>query len=224
MGKTSSPLQQYYSERAEEYDDIYARPDKERLQEQAELGKLIAKNFQSGSILEIACGTGYWTTYLANPLTTIFSTDGSKEMLSVAQKRFITQKHKPFFFISDAYHPLQIFPGFDGAFAGCWFSHVPKQKVSLFLKNLQARLQIGAPVMFLDNVLRSDLGGELKQRKSSHNTWKKRQLKNGKEFSILKNYFSEEELREIFAPFAKSGVHITYGKHFWSVSYQYNGQ
>ena len=56
-------MQDYYAARAPEYDRIYLKPER-----QADLGAIrqwLPTVFKGRSLLEIACGTGYWTQYLA---------------------------------------------------------------------------------------------------------------------------------------------------------------
>lgn len=216
-------LTRYYSERAKEYDETYSRSDPERVREQEKLATLLRQTFTKGNILEIACGTGYWTAFLQQPEATVFATDTSLEMLTLAQQRFSGQKQQPFFFVADAYQPLQLFPKFVGAFAGCWFSHIPQKKISSFLKTLHSRLREGSSVVFIDNVFRSDLGGELIKKKAENDSWKKRSLKNGKQFLILKNYYTPKKIEQIFEQYSAKKPQVIYGQHFWAVSYQYNG-
>ncbi|HEY6168738.1 MAG TPA: class I SAM-dependent methyltransferase, partial [Verrucomicrobiae bacterium] len=52
-------LAEYYARRAGEYERIYAKP--ERQADLAALRARLAEAFRGRRVLEIACGTGYWT-------------------------------------------------------------------------------------------------------------------------------------------------------------------
>ena len=58
-----SELADYYRERAQEYDAVYDKP--ERQEDLARLRALLPPLVAGRSVLEVAAGTGYWTTALA---------------------------------------------------------------------------------------------------------------------------------------------------------------
>ena len=58
--RTTTPhLEKYYSKRASEYEQIYEKP--ERQHELEWLRNRIPMLFRGKTVLEVACGTGYWT-------------------------------------------------------------------------------------------------------------------------------------------------------------------
>ena len=52
-------LGQYYAERALEYERVYTKP--ERQSDHTSLHKMVAEFSDERRVLEVACGTGYWT-------------------------------------------------------------------------------------------------------------------------------------------------------------------
>ena len=58
-----SSMVNYYAERAKEYERIYEKP--ERQEELRQLRDLVQRTFADTHVLEIACGTGYWTEVIA---------------------------------------------------------------------------------------------------------------------------------------------------------------
>ena len=62
------------------------------------------------------------------------------------------------------------------------------------------------------------VGGELMHKLECEDTFKLRELSDGSQYEVLKNYYSAEQLCEIFAPFS-SELKIRMGKCFWCVSY-----
>ena len=57
--RTMDELAAYYAQRAAEYERIYAKP--ERQADLAALRARFGKLFKGKRVLELACGTGYWT-------------------------------------------------------------------------------------------------------------------------------------------------------------------
>jgi ubiquinone/menaquinone biosynthesis C-methylase UbiE len=49
----------YYRDRANEYEQIYSKP--ERQNDLKRIGSILHEEFFGKTVLEIACGTGYWT-------------------------------------------------------------------------------------------------------------------------------------------------------------------
>ena len=63
----------YYRRRAGEYEAFYAKP--ERQADLLLLKKKIAEILKRARVLEIACGTGYWTTVIASAAESVTATD-----------------------------------------------------------------------------------------------------------------------------------------------------
>lgn len=73
--------------------------------------------------------------------------------------------------------------------------------------------------MFIaDNVYVPGRGGELITSEHSEDTYKRRELADGSKHEIIKNYYSYEELNEIFKPLSEN-LRIFVGSSFWYVSY-----
>ena len=52
-------LQSYYASRAPEYDEVYRKP--ERQADLRSIERWLPPHFSGVAMLEVACGTGYWT-------------------------------------------------------------------------------------------------------------------------------------------------------------------
>lgn len=212
----SNKFEQYYAKRAREYDAIYERDIPVRIEEQDKIASQIKKIVKGKHVLELACGTGYWTQHLVGSANTVLATDINPEMLEIASRRVDDPSIQ--FVIGDAYNPPMSFPKFSGAMAHCWFSHVPRAKILEFLESLHERLAPGAVVMFMDAVYQKALGGELIKKKDNSDTWKRRKLENGEEYEILKNYYSKKDLEQLFSRHFEH-VEINYMTHFWTAVY-----
>ncbi|MDB6154956.1 MAG: hypothetical protein JWL90_3409 [Chthoniobacteraceae bacterium] len=67
----SVPLVDYYSRRAAEYERIYEKP--ERQEALAELGVRLRGLLADQRVLELACGTGYWTAIIAHSAQSVMA-------------------------------------------------------------------------------------------------------------------------------------------------------
>ena len=96
-------LQHYYARRASEYDKIFAKP--ERQQDLVSLRTLLRKQFAGRDVLEVACGTGYWTQHIAPVANFVLATDTAAETLELARSKDLP-RGKVEFAIADAFEPV----------------------------------------------------------------------------------------------------------------------
>lgn len=210
-------LVEYYSKRAKEYEEVYHRPDKIRLKEQKFLAEYITQTFKGKFVLELACGTGFWTKYLTISAKQVLATDYNLSMLEIASLK-LSKNSNVIFIQADAYNPPTSSPKFNGAMVNFWFSHIPKSQIRKFLDTLHSRLEKNSVILLSDGVYVKGIGGELITKQNNHNTFKKRVLNSGEQFDILKNYYSEGDLRKIFAKHSNK-VEVKYLTNFWIVKY-----
>jgi hypothetical protein len=74
-------------------------------------------------------------------------------------------------------------------------------------------------VFFADNVYVPGVGGQLSGPDENGDTFKLRALADGSRHRVVKNYFSEDELRDLFAPHGEEFV-VWRGRNFWSATYR----
>ncbi|SMC03038.1 Methyltransferase domain-containing protein [Sulfobacillus thermosulfidooxidans DSM 9293] len=215
-------METYYRARAPEYEKVYKRSEQVCEHELLELRDAMTRLFSDKSILEVACGTGYWTQFLAQVASHIVAVDKSQEMLQIAKNKNLDARTVRFC-LGDAYN-LNNLPGdFDGGVANFWLSHVPKCRIHEFLDHWHARLGRDAIVFMADNVYMDGVGGELISKASDKNTYKMRTLEDGRTYEVLKNYYSQDELRSLFYPYA-DGLQIHVGQCYWWLSYRVKGE
>jgi ubiquinone/menaquinone biosynthesis C-methylase UbiE len=147
MGSPNVDLGFYYRERAGEYDEVYAKP--ERQTDIAVLKSLLPDLVAGMCVLEVAAGTGYWTEALSVSAKRILATDLNPETLAVARRRRYDCPVE--FAIADAYRLGSPDGSFDTAFVGFWWSHVARRNLPRFLASLHRRLGPDRRVILLDN-------------------------------------------------------------------------
>lgn len=107
-------MHDYYASRAPEYDRVYLKPER-----QADLDAIrrwLPPLFAGKSVLEVACGTGYWTQYLAPVASGLLAVDASLETLEIARTR--VRPGDVEFVVGDAYRLPAAAHGFESAFGG----------------------------------------------------------------------------------------------------------
>ncbi|RZT28156.1 methyltransferase family protein [Kribbella sp. VKM Ac-2569] len=204
-----SDLGSYYRKRAGEYDAVYEKP--ERQEDLARLRALLPPLVAGRSVLEVAAGTGYWTTALATTAESIVATDLNDETLAVAR----TRSYGPAdvrFETADAYD-LGAVPGrFDAIFAGFFWSHVLRADVRRFAEGLLERVEPGGVVILADNRYVEGSNYPITRTTDDGDTYQTRQLSDGRTFEVLKNFPSREELATQVAPAEVEWTDLTY---FW---------
>lgn len=211
-----SELVGYYTRRAPEYEQIYARPER-----QAELWVLrreTAALLRGQRVLELACGTGYWTAILARAARFVLATDLSVATLAEARGKGLPPGRVALA-VLDAAKLDGVGGAFSAAFAGFWWSHVPRQELRGFLAGLHQRLEPRARVLFLDNRHVPGSSTPIAERDARGNTYQLRQLGDGSTHRVLKNFPTAEELRDWLPPLARE-VEVVERTYFWSLCYQ----
>jgi SAM-dependent methyltransferase len=210
-------LQDYYARRACEYEAIYHRPHPVRQHELAEITSDMRKALAKRRVPEIACGTGFWASVAAQVGESVLAVDISEEMLAIARRKELP-RGKERFVAQDAYSLDSLDGAFDAALVNFWLSHVPKSRLQEFTAGLHQKLDPRAVVFMADNVYVPEVGGELVTRTECEDSFKLRELSDGSRHEVIKNYYSEGQLRGLFEP-VSSQLETGMGKFFWWASY-----
>jgi demethylmenaquinone methyltransferase/2-methoxy-6-polyprenyl-1,4-benzoquinol methylase len=211
-----SPLREYYARRAAEYERVYEKP--ERQVDLARLRAQLPPLFAGAAVLEIACGTGYWTPLVAAHAASVLAVDASDEVLEIARaKRY--ERGNVRFERADAYALPSWGERFSACFAGFWWSHVPLGRLDAFLAGLHARLARGALVVLLDNLYVEGSSTPIARRDAEGNTYQVRRLADGSRHEVLKNFPAVADLEARLAGAAAELRWSEYG-HYWLASYR----
>jgi ubiquinone/menaquinone biosynthesis C-methylase UbiE len=219
MQHAEGSLKAYYAARAREYERVYARPERQADLRQLEI--LLPSMFAGRRVLDVACGTGYWTRFLAREASAIVAVDVTAEALEVAAKK-PWPSGRVGFQVADAYALPDELGFFDAAFAGFWWSHVPARDRARFLASLDRRLIAGARVVLLDNLFVAGSSTPIAYRDADGNTYQRRRLDDGSEHVVVKNFPSETELRGEIGAFGRD-MQFTALQYYWLFSYEKRG-
>jgi ubiquinone/menaquinone biosynthesis C-methylase UbiE len=204
-------MQRYYSKRAAEYEQIYQKP--ERQHELDWLRGRIPELLAQRTVLEVACGTGYWTQFIARKARKVHACDINESVLEIASDKPIP-KSRVNFFKADAISLEGVPSGCDAAFAGFWWSHVKKSGIEQFVANLSTRVEPGSRVVILDNQFAEGSSTPISRRDAEGNTYQMRHLANGEQYEVLKNFPSSAELAEAVRPVARE-AHLETLTYYW---------
>jgi demethylmenaquinone methyltransferase/2-methoxy-6-polyprenyl-1,4-benzoquinol methylase len=206
----------YYAQRAHEYEQIYEKP--ERQLDLSRLRSWLRDALAGHRILEIACGTGYWTSAVASVAAAITATDASPEVLALARRKQYPPDRVQFE-MADAYALDRVDGEFTAGFAAFWWSHVPRERQSMFLSGLHRRLGIGAVVVLMDNRFVDGSSTAISRRDAAGNTYQQRRLADGTTHEVLKNFPSSAEVKAAFWPLGAE-LSITELVYYWMVRYR----
>jgi len=211
-------MQAYYAARAREYERIYAKP--ERQEDLRILEKDIPTMLAGRSVLEVACGTGYWTQHIGRTANRILATDLTDETLQVARSKNLPESRVRYE-IADAFNLPSGKGPFEGAFAGFWWSHLRRTQCGAFLASLGRCLAPGAVVVLLDNLYVEGSSTPIKRQDASGDTWQERRLDDGTTHEVLKNFPTEMELRAAVEGF---GTNCRYRalEYYWTFAFESN--
>lgn len=181
---------EYYEARAAEYDDWYLRRGRyahgpiHDAAWDAELdaaGRWVDKLPLHGEIVELAAGTGWWSTLLASK-GTLSLYDAAPATLERARERLVAHGLRAHLHVRDVWAEpdRQV----DGLFAGFWLSHVPEARLAEFLGLVRRWLRPGGTFALIDS-LPDPQSGAVDQLPPAggHAT---RRLADGREFTVVK--------------------------------------
>jgi demethylmenaquinone methyltransferase/2-methoxy-6-polyprenyl-1,4-benzoquinol methylase len=206
----------YYAARAPVYEETagYSDPEAERLRDP--IKARYRKMFRGLKVLEVACGTGYWTRVVGEAAASVLGIDINQSLVSIAEER-CRQLSNVTFQLADAYTLDGVPTGFTAALAIWWWSHVPKSELRKFLTSLHSKLRPGAFVLFCDQLPHE---GPVRRQDADGNNLELRSLPDGRSFEIVKNFPSEQDVSNALAGIVENVQYTEYrDETSWNVTY-----
>lgn len=203
----------YYRARAPEYDDWFERRGKfDRGAEATALWHdeaalvrrwLAALELEGKDVLELAPGTGIWTEVLVALGASVTAVDGAPEMLEQLRRRIPEGRIATFQADLFSWRAPRRFD----AVVSCFFmSHVPDERFERFVELLAASTRPGGLVFLLDSA-RNELSTANDHRLPSDDAQTMtRRLADGREFTIVKRFRTDEE---VVSACARHGIRVT---------------
>ena len=188
----------YYEARAPEYDDWYLRKgryargaihDAAWNAELDSAGRWLDGLPWSGAIVELAAGTGWWSPLLASR-GELSLYDASPAALDRARERLVAHDLRAHLHVRDAWAEPD--RAVDGLFLGFWLSHVPRQRLADFLALARRWLKPGGRFAAIDS--QPDAASGAADHPAPAGDLATRRLADGREFTIVKVYYTPDEL------------------------------
>ncbi len=208
-------LADYYARRAPEYERIYQKP--ERQADLRTLREIIARFFIGRCVLEVACGTGWWTEILADSARAVVATDINEEVLAIAKARRMWLGNVSFR-RCDAFESDKAEGEFDAALAAFWWSHLTRAELNRFIDCLHSRLLPGSRLAFIDNIYFEGSSTPISRHDADGNTYQVRQLEDGSTTEVIKNFPTDEAIAEVLSE-STDDLEIERLTYYWAARY-----
>lgn len=199
----------YYEQRAPEYEAVYEKP--ERQSDLAWLEYQLLEAVTDRRVVEIACGTGYWTRRMAAKATAVLATDASPQLANTAARS--AQFDNVAAAVADIY-ALPDYTEYDCVIGGFIYSHVPAAKRQKFFQSIQRSLGSGKRVVLFDNRFVAGSSTPISNTTPEGDTFQVRRLADGSEHKVLKNFPTAEELSTGLQSICKT-VAVQNSEYFW---------
>jgi SAM-dependent methyltransferase len=213
----------YYEARAPIYEQLYFRQGRYAVDDDAwtrnweretgELERFVSSLPADGSVLELACGNGLWTRFLAPRADRFVAVDASPTML--ARNREWIDDDRARYVQADLFAWEQD-ERFDVIFGGFFLSHVPPGRWSSFWGKVRGWLTPGGTLAFVDDCWAPDRPRSSDRVADGPDHAHIRRL-GDEAFTIVKRFFRPEELEAEFAAVGlvahvgSTGEHFLYG-------------
>ena len=211
----NTDLVAYYRDRAKEYENIYAKP--ERQDDLKRAAAVLQDTFINKDIFEIGCGTGYWTAKIAGTASSIFATDINESVLEIARHKEYGNAHVTFG-IADFYSYGET-QNYEGLFGGFIWSHIQLQDLKKFLARINSFVLPEGTIAFMDNNYVEDSSRPITKTDEYGNTFQTRKLEDGSTHLVPKNFPSQDFIMEQLRGLAKD-IRFIDLKYYWILIYK----
>jgi demethylmenaquinone methyltransferase/2-methoxy-6-polyprenyl-1,4-benzoquinol methylase len=192
----------YYRARAGEYDDtmrqlgryiskggsVAGRTDDEDGKEVTILLEALDGMRPFDTVLELACGTGWWTQWLAQQARQVTAVDAAEEMLALNRERVKAANVR--YILADVFSwkPER---QFDLVFFAFWLSHVPRDRFAAFWQLVGDSLSANGRVFFVDELGTEQTRGQETRLEEDAVL---RVLEDGRQFRAVKVFYQPSAL------------------------------
>lgn len=172
-----------------------------------------------GHALELACGTGWWTQWLARSASLVTAVDAAPEMLALNRERVAQSNVR--------YEQADLFSWrpheqYDLVFFAFWLSHVPEDRFEAFWRLVEEALAPHGRFFFIDELRnRPDLEHpdvahpDLQHEEELGGGMVSRSLKDGRTFRAVKIYHDPTELQRRLAGMGWDAVVESCGSYLY---------
>lgn len=211
----------YYRARAGEYDEWFYRIgrydhgpalNQQWFDESAQVMRALHAIGPVRHTLELACGTGIWTSELLRISEQITAIDASAEVLALNREK---QQADP----RIRYQQADLFQWepdttYDLVFFSFWLSHVPPDALDPFLTRVRRATSMGGRVFIVDSLKDDTSTARDHPLRGDEETYRTRKLNSGQTFTIVKIFYTPAELAAILERHGFAPIVNTSGRYF----------
>jgi len=195
----------YYRERASEYDEWFFRQGRYDhgpahreawFREVAVIKAALKESLTPGNALELACGTGLWTSRLAERHQRVTAVDASPEAIAINRERVTSNRVE--YILADLFNWTPPAGAFDVVFFAFWLSHVPRERFDAFWATVKTAVKRDGVVFFVDSLL--DQASTARNHDPLDQSGVvRRTLNDGREFRVVKIFYEPSLLEHQLA-------------------------
>ncbi|WP_198119734.1 class I SAM-dependent methyltransferase [Massilia rhizosphaerae] len=193
MNRQHDPVARYYASSTQAADAALSRA--ERANDLARVRERVAQLVRGHTVLELACGTGYWTEVIAAAADQVLATDILDAMLERAQRRHFPEGKVSFRRVDGLDLPADL-GTFSCVFIGFWWSHLKRDEQDALLGHLRARLGHDVVLILLDDAYVEGSSTTVARTDAQGNTYEIVAAPDGERFELPKSYPADSALRK----------------------------
>jgi 2-polyprenyl-3-methyl-5-hydroxy-6-metoxy-1,4-benzoquinol methylase len=205
----------YYRQRANEYEKVYSKP--ERQSELLFIEQNLQDIFRNKSVIEIACGTGYWTEKISKSAASIVASDINESVIEIAKSKHYSPASVNFQ-IADLFQFNET-NKYESLFGGFIWSHINLPDLNRFIKCTNRLVESGGMVVFIDNNYVEGSSQPITETDDIGNTFQMRTLEDGTTHRVLKNFPKEEQIQQALGTVA-SEINFVGMQYYWILKYK----
>jgi len=207
----STPLAHYYAQLGEAVEDIYLEPD---MDEDIDDMSIHLGNLLTGhSVLELGCGTGYWTEVVAESAASVLALDINANLVDIARERGMPAD-KVSFRVADALDLPEDIGKFSAVLVSFLWSHLTKGEQEKLLATLKKRLGKDVLLVILDDSFVEGFSETTARTDAEGTTWEILTTADGERVELPKSYPSDSALRKRLGNVGKE-IKIERVEFFW---------
>ncbi len=187
------------------------------LEDADEVAEYLETALANKSVLELGCGSGFWTETIAQSASAMLATDINDEMLELAQERDYPEGVVEF--AKTDWLTLDVPEGrpLNACFgAGVW-SHVKREDYSKVLANIRRVVGAGGVLILVDDNTVEGFTRPVARTDAEGNTYQIREQADGARVEILKNFPTDSYLKKKFSAVARD-IRLSRNEYFWMLT------
>jgi demethylmenaquinone methyltransferase/2-methoxy-6-polyprenyl-1,4-benzoquinol methylase len=210
----------YYRARSSEYDEWFLRQGRydrgpelnaHWFEEVGRLTETLELFRPAGDVLELACGTGWWTERLARHAASLTAVDAAPEVLALNQARLGPGRVEYVQADLFSWRPQR---QYDVVFFSFWLSHVPPERFEPFWEMVAAALRPGGRFLLFDSLPSDTSSAGNHSAPNRDETRQQRRLNDGSEHTIFKLYYEPQTLADRLGALGWHAQAGTTGQYF----------